>query len=163
MAGKIFLKLTGATGESQKDKFESETEIDSVSWSGSNPASFKTGTGGSVSDVQLNDVQITKLSDKSSGILFKYGCNAKHITTATLSFTKAAETNETYLLLTMSEVVVTSFSIDEEKDSHTRGRERFNLAYSKIIGKYYPQKNDGSLDAAVPFGYYVSENKYMDT
>ena len=67
MSGDIFLKLTGADGESEKDGHKNEIEVESVSWGGSNPTSFAHGGGGGVGKVQVQDVHFTKSIDMPAG------------------------------------------------------------------------------------------------
>jgi type VI secretion system secreted protein Hcp len=158
MSGDIFLKLTGADGESIKDGHKNEIEVESVSWGGSNPTSFAHGGGGGVGKVQLQDVHLTKATDKSSPKLFNFCCNGKHVDKAVFTFRKAGEKPQDYLKLTLTDVMVASFTLG---DSHggSLPHESISLSYAKVEGQYSPQKQDGSLDAGIDFGWNVKEHK----
>jgi type VI secretion system secreted protein Hcp len=158
MSGDIFLKLTGADGESEKDDHKGEIEVESVSWGGSNPTSFAHGGGGGVGKVQLQDVHFTKAIDKSSPTLYNFCCNGKHIDKAVFVCRKAGEKPQDYLKITLSDVMVASFTLG---DSHGASlpHESISLSYAKLEGEYKPQTKDGGLGGAVPFGWNVKEHK----
>jgi type VI protein secretion system component Hcp len=54
MAYDAFLKLTGITGESQKENHVGDIDLQSFSWAASNSSSVGTGTGASTGDLGQN-------------------------------------------------------------------------------------------------------------
>lgn len=159
MSGDIFLKLDGADGESVKDGHKNEIEIESVSWGGSNPTSFVVGTGGGVGKVSLSDISINKSMDKASPKLYNFCCNGKHIAKAVLTFRKAGEKPQDYLKITLTDVMVASFSLGDSSGGGHLPSESITLAYAKLEGEYKPQNKDGSVGDAVPFGWDIKEHK----
>jgi type VI secretion system secreted protein Hcp len=159
MAGDIFLDLEGVKGESEKKEFEKKIEVETVSWGGSNPTSFVHGGGGGVGKVHLQDVHFTKTVDASSGTLYKFCCNGKHIPKAKFTFRKAGEEARKYFELTLEDVMIASFSLQDHSGGGSLAHESISLSYAKITGKYFPQKKDGTLDAEVPFGWDVKKHE----
>ena len=163
MAGDIFLDITGVKGESKKKDFEDKIEVESVSWGGSNPTSFATNTGGGVGKVHLQDIHFTKPVDASSATLYKFCCNGKHIDNATFTFRKAGEDPRKYLEIKMTNVMIASFSLSDSSGGGSLAHESISLSYAKIEGKYFPQKEDGTLGEEQPFGWDVAGHQPAGT
>ena len=73
-------------------------------------------------------------------------------------FRKAGDQAQEYLKVSLSDVMVSSVSLQD----HAGGAlapESISLAYAKIKMEYKPQKADGTLGAAVPFGWNIAEHK----
>lgn len=163
MAGDIFLDMDGVEGESEKEGFKNKIEIETLSWGGSNPTSFAHGGGGGVGKVQLQDIHFTKVVDKASPLLYKFCCNGKHIPKAKFIFRKAGEEAREYLEITLTDVMIASFSLQDHSGGGSLAHESISLSFAKIVGKYKPQESKGTLAAAVPFGWNVKEHKPADS
>lgn len=152
-----FLKIDGIEGESQDDTHKNEIQILSFSFGASNMGSGAVGMGSGSSKVNVQDVNLSKLVDKSSPNLFGACCNGKHFPTATLTIRKAGETPMEYLVYKLSEVFVSSIN----QSGHGGGivQESLSLNFSKIEMNYWPQKADGSKGAVVPKTFDVKANK----
>jgi type VI secretion system secreted protein Hcp len=159
MAGDIFLKLDGVQGESEKADHKNEIEIETVSWGASNPTSFAHGGGGGVGKVHIQDIHFTKAVDKSSPTIYNFCCNGKHIKEAVFTFRKAGEEARDYLKITLTDVMIASFSLQDHSGGGSLAHESISLSFSKITGKYAPQDAKGGLAAGLPFGWNVKEHK----
>jgi type VI secretion system secreted protein Hcp len=82
----------------------------------------------------------------------------EHIKDATITVRKAGKGQQEYLIITMTDVLVTSVSssVSAEGDATMEG---VSLAFAKVDLEYKPQKPDGSLDAGVHFTYDLKANK----
>lgn len=158
MSGDIFLEIDDAKGESEKDGHKEQIEIYSVSWGASNPTSFALGGGGGVGKVSVSSISFTKAMDKASPKLYNFCCNGKHLPKAIIHFRKAGEKPQEYLKITLTEVMIESFSLSDSSGAELP-HESFSIAFAKIEGEYSPQDKEGKLGSAIPFGWNVKEHK----
>ena len=82
----------------------------------------------------------------------------KHVKDATITVRKAGKGQQEYLVIKMTDVLVTSvaMSVSAEGDATIEG---VALAFAKVDLEYKPQKADGSLDVGVHFIYDLKANK----
>ena len=76
---------------------------------------------------------------------------------AIITVRKAGDKPQDYLIITLSDVVVSSHHISGGTGGATT--ETATLNFAKIEFSYSPQKGDGSLDAAVKGNYNIQKNK----
>jgi len=162
VSGDIFLDIEGIEGESKKKDFEKKIEVDSFSWGESNPTSFAFGAGGGVGKVQMQDVSFTKPIDKASPKLYQACANGDHINKATFTFRKAGKEAQKYLTVELTEIMISSIALSDSSNSELP-HESVSIAYGKIVFGYKPQKDDGTLDANMPFGWNIKEHKAEQT
>lgn len=84
-------------------------EILSYSWGVTQSADTSTGSGGGAGKVQMQDLHFTKTVDKSSPSLFQARATGKHFPTATLTVRKAGKGQQEYMVITMNDLIVTSY------------------------------------------------------
>src|SRR5258708_469936 len=108
MAVDMFLKLDGIKGESKDHKHKDEIHIESFSWGLSQTGVSGSGGGGGAGKVEVHDVSITKIVDKSSTDLMHHICAGKHIKEGYIYARKAGEKPVEYLKIKMEEIVVTN-------------------------------------------------------
>lgn len=148
-ASDIFLKLTGIKGESVDAKHEGEIDVLSWSWGTS------TGTGkvkrGTIAPQCIQDIELTKRLDSATPSLIMMGLLGETAKEATLTMRKAGKGQQEFLVLKMTDVLVTSY----HTDSHLNGEELLTdtvvLSFSSIDVVYKPQREDGTLGPEVPF------------
>jgi type VI secretion system secreted protein Hcp len=82
----------------------------------------------------------------------------EHIKDAKITVRKAGKGQQEYLIIKMTDVVVTSVStsVSAEGDATIEG---VALAFAKVDLDYRPQKPDGSLDVGLHFKYDLKANK----
>jgi type VI secretion system secreted protein Hcp len=160
MATDIHLKIGDIKGESTDDKHKDEIDVQSWSLGASNPGSMAIGGGGGTGKVSFSDLNFTHYYDKASPNLWKACAGGEHIKEATLSAAKQGKGPQDFLIIKMSDVLVTSVSVNDSAGSSVP-METVGLQCAKIEFEYKPQKADGSLDAGVKFGYNLKENKLL--
>jgi len=156
MAADIFLKLGDIKGESTDDKHKDEIDVLAWSWGVSNPTSMASGGGGGRGKVSFQDLHFTHYVDKASPNLLKMCATGEHIKEATLTQRKQGKGQQEYLLIKLTDVMVSSVQDGGTGDQLT---ENFTLAFAKVDLEYKPQKADGSLDAGIHFKYDIKGQK----
>lgn len=156
MNADIHLKLGDHKGESTDDKHKDEIDVISYSWGVSNAGTMYSGSGGGMGKASFTDLSFVHKVDKASPNLWKACATLEHIGEATLTSTKQGKGPQDFLIVKMSDVVITAVSIS---GSGAEAMENVSLQCAKVDLEYKPQKNDGSLDAGVHFKYDVKANK----
>jgi type VI secretion system secreted protein Hcp len=154
----LFLKIDGIQGESKDAKHANEIDVDAFSWGETNVVSHAGGGGGGAGKVAMQDFHFTKRLDKASPVLFLACASGKHFPKAILSARKAGQGQQDYLVITLSDVVVSGYQVGGA-ESGEAGVDQTSLAFSRIVFEYRPQKPDGSLAPAVKAGWDLKTNK----
>ena len=145
----MFLKLSGVKGESVDEKHKDEIDVLSWSWGTS------TGTGkvkrGTIAPQCIQDLTLTKLVDSSSPQLIMNGVLGEVAKEGTLTMRKAGKGQQEFLILKMTDVLVTSYQTGGAAGSESQLMDQVVLNFSSIQGEYRPQKPDGSLGTPVVF------------
>jgi len=159
MAYDAFLKLDGITGESTDSKYSGYVEVSSFSFGVTHMQTLGSQTGGGGSGrAALGELQISKVVDKSSTVLFQKCATGEHFPKGKFAVRKAGGTQMEYLVLTMETVFVTSVHF-----SSASGEENANESVSLAMGKlgvdYSPQDTTGKAGAAIHGGWDQLGNK----
>lgn len=129
-----FLKLDGIDGESTDTTHRNEIDIQSFSWGLSQAGSMSTGGGGGAGKVSVQDFHFTKRIDKSSPLLFSSVAKGKHIAKATL--TARSPDGRDFLVITLSDVLVSSFS--QQDGGGDVPMDQLSINFAKIEYEYRP-------------------------
>ena len=158
MAVSIFARIGTIKGESRDAKHKDEIEVLSWSWGVSQTGTMAPGGGGGKGKASFHDFNFTHHVDKASPVLMKACATGEHIKDATITVRKAGKGQQEYLVITMTDVLVTSvsMSVSAEGDATMEG---VTLAFAKVDLVYKPQKPDGSLDVGLHFKYDLKANK----
>jgi type VI secretion system secreted protein Hcp len=159
MAVSIFARIGTIKGESQDAKHKDEIEVLSWSWGLANSGTIAHGGGGGgAGKASFHDLSFTHHVDKASPLLMKACATGEHIKDATITVRKAGKGQQEYLVITMTDVIVTSVStsVSAEGEATIEG---VTLAFAKVDLEYKPQKPDGSPDAGLHFTYDIKANK----
>jgi len=159
MAFDAFLKIDGIEGESQDSKHGKEIELLSFSFGADQPASSATGGGAGTGKVNMHDLTVLKNVDKSTPKLLVACSTGQHIKSAALTTRKAGTDPQDYLIVTMSDVVVSSVHVSGQPHSDGLPNEQISLNFTKINVEYKEQGADGTLKGTVQGGYDVKTNK----
>lgn len=154
-----FLKIEGIKGEASDSKHKEEIEVESFSWGEINSGSHASGAGGGSGKVQIQDFHFVKKYDKSSPVLALKCAGGDHIKLATLTCRKAGTEQQEYLVIKMSDLLISSYQVGGSQGGDIVPTDQVSLNFSKIEAEYKPQKADGSLDAGVKFGWDQKLNK----
>lgn len=157
MASPIFARIGTIKGESQDSKHKDEIDVLSWSWGVSQSGSIGQGGGGGAGKASFHDLNLSHHIDRASPLLMKACATGQHIPTATLTVRKAGKGKQEYLVVTMTDVIVTSVASSGVADGPTA--ESVALRFAKVDLEYKPQKADGSLHAGIHFKYDIKANK----
>jgi type VI secretion system secreted protein Hcp len=158
MAVDMFLKLDGIKGESSDDKHKGEIDVLAWSWGASQTGTAHSGAGGGGGKANFQDLSVTKWVDKSSHSLLKAVSVGQHIAKAHLTVRKAGEKPLEYIKLTMEKCLITSVSTGGS-GGEDRLTENITINFGKYNFEYTPQKEDGSGDSVLPYGFDIAANK----
>jgi type VI secretion system secreted protein Hcp len=159
MATDIFAKIGDIKGESLDAKHKDEIEVLSFSWGVSNSGSIGIGTGAGAGKATFKDLSIVHSIDKASPLLLKACATGTHLKDATITHRKAGKGQQEFLVVKMNDIIITS--VTESASTDQPYAETVSLSFAKIDVEYFPQKADGSLDAAVAFKYDIAANKIL--
>ena len=102
MAYDAFLKLDGMDGESTDDKYKGWVEVQSFSMGITHLTTIGSATGGAGSGrTTVGELQIQKVVDKSSAVLFQKCATGEHFAKGKLVARKAGGTQMEYLIYSM--------------------------------------------------------------
>jgi type VI secretion system secreted protein Hcp len=104
----------------------------------------------------LQDLSIVHGIDRASPPLMAACATGRHLPEATIAQRKAGPGQQDYLIIKLSDVVVTGVLAASATDG---GSETVSLSFAKVDFEYKPQKPDGALDAGVHFKYDVETNQ----
>jgi type VI secretion system secreted protein Hcp len=160
MPSDIFAKIGDIKGEATDAKHKDEIEVLSFSWGVTNPApAGGSGGGGGSGKATFQDLSIVHRIDKASPKLFEACATGKHLPEATITHRKAGKGQQEYLIVKMNDVIITGVVHSGSAGEPDTGSETVMMAFAKVALDYKAQKFDGSLDAAVHFGYDLKNNK----
>ena len=161
MAVDMFIKIGDIKGESQDKTHKDEIDVLAWSWGMSQSGTMHMGGGGGAGKVDVQDLSFTKYLDKSSPNLQLMCCNGKHYPEAKLTVRKAGENPVEYLIITMTDVLISSISTGGS-GGEDRLTENVTLNFGKVKTAYQPQKKDGSKDGGpVEMGWDMEANVKM--
>ncbi len=158
MAVDAFLKLGDIKGESvAKDKAD-QIDVLSWQWGMSQSGTLHLGSGGGAGKVNVQDLVITKYVDAATPNLVNACCTGKHYDEAVLSFRKAGGTPLDYLVITLTEVMVTNVQTGGHS-GEDRFTETVTLNFAKFKESYQPQDSKGAKKGgAIEIEYHIAEN-----
>jgi type VI secretion system secreted protein Hcp len=157
MAVDMFLKLEGVEGEAQDKEHRGEIDVLAWSWGASQSGTTHMGAGGGGGKVNIQDLSFTKYIDSSTHTLLQRTFDGKHIPEGTLSVRKAGGTPLDYVIIKMTDIMVTSVSTGGS-GGEDRLTENVTLNFSKVEIDYVPQKADGTGEAPKQAGWDIAEN-----
>jgi type VI secretion system secreted protein Hcp len=154
----IFARIGAIKGESRDARHKDEIEVLSWSWGVSQSGNPGHGAGGGAGRAAFHDFTFTHHVDKASPLLMKACATGEHLRDATVTVRRAGAGQADHLIITMTDLVVTSVSMTVGVEGDTTA-ESVVLAFAKVDLEYKPQKPDGSLEAGVHFTYDVKAHK----
>jgi type VI secretion system secreted protein Hcp len=158
MAVDMFIKFDGIKGESQDSKHKDTIDVLSWNWGASQSGTSHLGGGGGAGKVAVQDLVITKYVDKSTPPLMTKLYTGDHIPKALLTVRKAGGEQQEFIKIEMTHIIVTNLT-QGASASDDRFTETISINFDTVKLSYCSQKKDGTLDAAVDFGYDIAANK----
>jgi type VI secretion system secreted protein Hcp len=158
MAIDSFLKVGTVKGESVVKGFEDQIQVLSWAWGMNQTGTTHSASGGGAGKVDVHDIQITKNMDSSSPTLALACCKGTHYDTATLTMRKAGGTALEYVTITLTDLIVTSYSVAGSVGSDVL-QDQLSLNFSKFKYSYQPQDNKGAKKGgAIDATYDIAKN-----
>jgi type VI secretion system secreted protein Hcp len=117
MAFDAFLKLGDIKGESTDRDHKDEIVVESWSWGLGNTAGPGAGSGGGAGKVSIQDFHFTMPVSKASPVMMQACAMGKHLKDATLSARKAGERQQDFLVIKMSDVLISSYQTEGHTDA----------------------------------------------
>lgn len=151
----IHLKLNGIKGESTVVQHKDEIEVQNWAWGVTGGASTPGigGGGAAVGRPEFEDLHFTHRVDRASPELWKACATGRHIRDAVLSVGRPGGGTQDYLIIKLSDVIVTSVAMSDGAGDTLVPVESVGLAFAKVEYGYRPQNANGSLGAAVEFNF----------
>lgn len=157
MAMDMFIKIGDLKGEARDKAHGGEIDVLAWSWGMSNSGSAHVGGGAGAGKVNVQDLSFTKYIDKSTPDLMLAACNGKHFPDAKLTVRKAGETPLEYLIITMTDVLVTSVSTGGS-GGEDRLTENVTLNFAKVKVNYVEQTEKGTPGDKPEMGWDIQGN-----
>ena len=156
MAVDVFLKLGDIGGESADSAHKGEIDVLSWSWGIMQSGTMAAGGGGGAGKASFHDLSFMHGFDKASAAIMKACATGEHITEATLTARKAGKGQQEYIILKMTDILVTSV---QPSGSSEHPMESVSMQFAKVDLEYKPQRPDGSLDEGLHFKFDLQGNK----
>lgn len=160
MAIAMFLKVTGADGESKDAAHKGWSDIKSMHWGVSQPGSMATGGGGGTGKSAFHDLTVDCAIDKAMPSIMKHCASGKHLAEVKVSICKAGGTQIEYELITLSDVMVTEVNISGASDD-ANVIVHYAFQAARIKNEYSEQTAQGGKGATSQMGWNVKENVEM--
>ena len=144
----LFVKIDDVKGESQDSRHKDEIEAQAFTWGGITATATTTGGGSGAGKAHACPANVLKLrTDRSSPVILQAAASGKHFKEATITAVRGGDRPFTFATYTFSDVIITSAG------------DSFSFAFTKVQQTYFPQKADGSADAAVTFSWDFVANQ----
>jgi type VI secretion system secreted protein Hcp len=152
----MFLKLGDIKGESQDAKHKGEIDVLAWSWGESDhTGSARRSRNGLAAPDCIQDLSLTKFIDRATPDIILDAVLGRDIPQAVLTLRKAGGEQQEYLVLTLSDVTISSYSTGGS-GGEDRLTENLTLHFLRMEGAYRQQQLDGSLGA--PITWVISGN-----
>ena len=158
MSVDMFMKVEGATGESQDSNHKGWTDIDSFTWGATQPNSMASGGGAGVGKVAFQDLCVIAKMDRCYPAVLKHCATGKHLGKVELSLCKAGGTQIEYAKIELTDVLVTSVTSNSTEAGETT-TVHYAFQAAKIKTSYWEQTSQGGRGAGVDMGFDIKQNK----
>jgi type VI secretion system secreted protein Hcp len=145
-----FLKIDGIQGESIAKGFEGASDVFSWSWGAASTPDGKKGC--------IQEMDVTKSVDSASPALITNAATGAVAPKAVLTMRKPGEGGGNFLIITMTNVRVSSYQIAASSGAGSLA-ESVSLNFEIMSGVYRKQKEDGSFDAGTPWNIGPNSGK----
>jgi type VI secretion system secreted protein Hcp len=154
----IFFKFGDIQGESTDDRHRDEIDVLAWTWGLVQSGPNATGGGGGAGRAHFSDFSFTHHFDKASPNLMRACATGVHVNDAILTERKAGSGQQEFLIIRMSDVIVTSVQ-PSGSGSDDGPVEQVSVQCAVVDVEYRPQRADGSLDASIHFKYDIRANR----
>ena len=155
----IYMKLDGLLGDATEAAHVNMIEVFSWSWRESKQISMGTSTSRTAGAVQMSDVEITLLANKTSPELFLACASGRVFKTAELFLANLDNAGKMvdYMRVLLTNAMISSYSVSSGGD---RPMESLSLNFTKIEISYQPtDPKTNTLMAAIRAGWDLAMAK----
>ena len=158
MAVDMFLKLDGIEGEAHDKTHKNEIHIESFSFGMTQTGTMGSMGGGGAGKVNIQDISISKFTDKASPVLMLHCANGKHIKDGLITVRKAGEHPLEYYKIKLTDILVSNFQSAGNNGSDILS-ENVTLNFAQVRVEYQEQAATGG-PAGGPklFGWDLKQN-----
>lgn len=158
MSVDAFLDIDGVEGESAIKGFEKKIQILDYSWGASQSATGHMGTGSGSGKANVQDIQFSKLLDKTTPILLQNLLQGKHYKKIILTLRKVTgATQMPFVIFTMEDAMMTSYSTGAGMNSDDQVREHLSINFARIRMEYTLQDSKGAAIGKTTASWDVSK------
>jgi type VI secretion system secreted protein Hcp len=151
-----FLKVDGIEGESQAKP--SEIDLLSWSWGAAQSGTMAFGGGGGAGKVAVQDFSFSMRENKASARLLHACITGQHIASAILEARKAGGKPETFLTITLKQVLVSSFQTGGSWGDPIPVNQ-VSINFADITYEYKEQDDKGVAKVAGTAKYNIKKNE----
>jgi len=155
------LEIDGIKGESGDGKIKDAIAVESFGWGVANRGTHGAGGGGGAGKASFSDLSFTTGVGIASPLLMLACATGQHIKKATLHVRKAGGEQEVYYMVSLTDVLVSSYQTGDAPGGDAAVVDSFSLNFAKIKFEYKPQKAEGGLGSAITAGYDLAANKKL--
>lgn len=157
-ASDFFLVIDTIKGETEDSKMKDKgaMHVESFQWGLNNSGTMHVAGGGGAGKSSFSDITFTKNVDKASPAIALKCATGEHIAKAVLTIRKAGTEQKDYYIVTMEDVLVSSFSASSG-GSGAEVFESFSLNFAKIKWEYKVQDVKGTMTAGGEFSYDIKK------
>lgn len=154
-----YIKFDGIDGECLDKDHKKWIDLESVGQSLSRPGGGATGAARARGDVIFEDLQCTKLLDKSSPKISEAVAKGKVFPKVEIQFTTsmADQGRTTYLAYELKNVLVTSYGFNGMGQSEQKPMESFSLNFEELKMTYTEITPEGKAAGKVDYAWKVQE------
>ncbi len=156
-----YLIIDEAPGESADKTYKDAIDVESWSWGETNTGSSAHGGGAGQGKVLPQDMSIIKHVDKSSAVLFINCSTGTPFEKAVLVQRKAGEGQLAYLIITLTNVMVSSYQVSGSGDGGAIPTESIGLNFDSLEMVYKPQDEKGGLGGEIKQTYSFKTNEKL--
>ncbi len=135
MVLKVFAKIGTIKGESTDPKHKDEIDVLTWAWGVTQSGSVAHGGGGGAGKASFQDLTFTHHIDRATPLLLKACATGQHVPEATIAVRKPGMGLQDYLIIKLSDVLITSVVMSVAVDESTTA-ERVWLQAAKVDLEY---------------------------
>lgn len=156
----VFLKIDGMDGNSVAEGHEGWIDVESWGWGCTNRSNVMQGGGGaSATTSEVQGVNVTLVTGKSSINLFHFCMTGQHVKEITLETTKTTGGAEgKHISIIMKTCQITSLGEQGSRDGSNF--DSVNIEFEEYEHEIFEQDKDGILASAGKHGFNVKTRKY---
>jgi type VI secretion system secreted protein Hcp len=161
----MFLKFEGppidgeSLDEASPKAHKDEIEIKAWNWKTENHVHWDLNQGGQSTKLIVGAIDLEKIVDSASHLLYQYCCNGKHIDSAIITARKNnGDEKVEYMKLTLTDVMINEVNWSGQGDEQFLV-EKVQLSFAQFNFEYQKQGEKGSGEPMGSHGWHVQKQK----